>query len=83
MANFKVPLPRLQARCRFEEARGRERALGEQLENARTQAANIEHRRLELQLRLDAKTEPRWERTSPQDILQTMTRSPKKWRAAP
>ncbi|MBI3828734.1 MAG: chromosome segregation protein SMC [Planctomycetes bacterium] len=45
------------ARLRFEDARGRERAVGGDLEKAREQAASIEHQRLELKLRLDAKLE--------------------------
>ncbi|MCW8133458.1 MAG: chromosome segregation protein SMC [Planctomycetota bacterium] len=43
------------ARLRFEDARGRERAVGGDLEKAREQAATIEHQRIELSLRLDTK----------------------------
>lgn len=45
------------ARLRFEEARGRERAVGGDLEKAREQAAGIERQKIELSLRLDAKLE--------------------------
>ncbi|MCZ7648508.1 MAG: chromosome segregation protein SMC [Planctomycetota bacterium] len=45
------------ARLRFEDARGRERAAGSQLDVAKGQAGDIERRRIELRLRLDQKLE--------------------------
>ncbi|GMV82537.1 MAG: chromosome partition protein Smc [Planctomycetota bacterium] len=45
------------ARLRFEDARGRERAVTQQLDEAKSQATDIERRRIELRLRLDQKLE--------------------------
>jgi chromosome segregation protein len=46
-----------QARQRFEGARAKEKALGEQLEQTRAQCGEIERREVELKLRLDQKLE--------------------------
>jgi len=45
------------ARGRFEDARGRERAVGSELEKAREQSTAFEHQRIELSLRLNGKVE--------------------------
>ena len=45
------------ARLSFEDARGRERAVGQQLEGARAQASEIERQQFERKMRLDAKLE--------------------------
>lgn len=45
------------ARLYFEDARGRERAVGQQLEEVRGQISEVERRQVELRLRLDGKLE--------------------------